>query len=118
MFPSGLPGRGHLLLRSVAGIFLINHGVTELLSLPQWPAIVRPLLESAAGILFVAGLWTPMTGGLVVVVELWSIASRTGEVSNCILLAGFGASLAMLGPGVWSIDARLFGRKQIDLRER
>ena len=118
MFPSGWPGRGLLLLRLVAGIFLINHGVAELLNLPQRPAIVRPLLESAAGILFVAGLWTPVTGGLVVVVELWSIASRTGEVSNCVLLAAFGASLAMLGPGVWSIDARLFGRKQIDLRER
>lgn len=118
MFPSGWPGRGLLVLRLVAGIFLINRGVNELLSLPQWPAIVRPLLESVAGILFVAGLWTPVTGGLVVVVELWSMASRTSEVSNCVLLAALGASLAMLGPGVWSIDARLFGRKQIDLRER
>ena len=118
MFPSGWPGRGLLLLRLVAGIFLTHHGVTELLSLSQWPGIVRPLLESVAGILFVAGLWTPVTGALVVVVELWSIASRTGELRDCILLAAFGAGLAMLGPGAWSVDARLFGRKQIDLRER
>jgi hypothetical protein len=26
-----------------------------------------------------------------------------------------GLSLAMLGPGAWSIDARLFGRKRIDV---
>ena len=118
MFPNGWPGRGLLLLRLVAGIFLINDGVTELLGLPQLPGIVRPFLETAAGILCVAGLWTPMTGALVVIVELWSIASGTGEVRNCAVLATFGAALAMLGPGALSLDARLFGRKRIDVRER
>ena len=115
MFPNGWPGRGLLLLRLVAAIFLINDGVIELLGASQWPGIVRPVLETAAGMLFVAGLWTPMTGVLVVIVELWSIVSRTGEVRNCIVLATLGAALAMLGPGVQSIDARLFGRKRIDI---
>jgi hypothetical protein len=118
MFPDGWPGRGLLLLRLVAGIFLINDGVTELLGILQWPGIVRPFLETAAGMLLVAGLWTPTTGALVVVVELWSIASRAGEVRNCVVLATLGSALAMLGPGVRSIDAHLFGRKRIDLRER
>jgi len=117
MFPDGWPGRGLLLLRLVAGIFLINDGVTELMAIPQWPGIVRPLLESAGGMLFVAGLWTPITGTLVVIVELWSVASRSGELRNSVVLATFGAALAMLGPGVRSIDARLFGRKRIDVRE-
>jgi hypothetical protein len=27
---------------------------------------------------------------------------------------GLGLGLAMIGPGAWSVDARLFGRKQID----
>jgi hypothetical protein len=97
---------------------LINDGITELLAMPQWPGIVLPFLEIAAGMLLVAGLWTPMTGALVVIVELWAIASRTGELRNCVVLATFGAALAMLGPGVRSIDARLFGRKRIDIRER
>jgi putative oxidoreductase len=118
IFPDGWPGRGLLLLRLVAGIFLINDGVTALLGVPQLPGIVRPMLQSAAGVLFVAGLWTPMTGALVVIVELWSIASRIGDVRNCVVLATFGAALAMLGPGVRSIDACLFGRRRIDVRER
>jgi uncharacterized membrane protein YphA (DoxX/SURF4 family) len=75
-------------------------------------------LEVGAGLLLLLGLWTPMTGVLVVIVELWSIMSRTGELRNCATLATFGFALAMLGPGVRSVDARLFGRKRIDIRER
>jgi hypothetical protein len=29
-------------------------------------------------------------------------------------LAVLGASLAMIGPGAWSFDARIFGRKQFN----
>jgi putative oxidoreductase len=29
-----------------------------------------------------------------------------------------GAALAMLGPGAWSVDARLFGRKRIHIPQR
>jgi putative oxidoreductase len=118
MFPDGWPGRGLLLLRLVAGIFLISDGISELLGMPRWPGIVRPFLEIAAGMFSVAGLWTPMTGALVVIVELWSIVSKTGEVRSCVVLAAFGAALVMLGPGVRSLDAHLFGRKRIDVGER
>jgi uncharacterized membrane protein YphA (DoxX/SURF4 family) len=117
MFPNGWPGRGLLLLRLVSGILLINDGVTELMRGPQWPGVIPPFLETAAGILLIVGLWTPMAGVLVVIVESWSIFSRTGDLRNCVALATFGAALAMLGPGVRSIDARLFGRKRIDIRE-
>lgn len=117
MFPNGWPGRGLLLLRLVAGIFLINDGVTELLRVSRGPGIVS-FLEIATGTLFIAGLWTPIAGALVVVVELGCVASGIGSVRNCVVLATFGAALTMLGPGVRSMDARLFGRKRIDIRER
>jgi hypothetical protein len=38
--------------------------------------------------------------------------------TTTILLATIGVALAWLGPGVWSIDARLFGWKRIDVRNR
>ena len=37
--------------------------------------------------------------------------------SALILVAANGAALAMLGPGAWSIDARLSGRRRL-IRER
>ncbi len=36
-----------------------------------------------------------------------------GEIWMSFMLAAFGGTLAMIGPGAWSIDARLFGRKRI-----
>jgi len=49
---------------------------------------------------------------------LWIAFSRAGDPWIPIMLATLGATLAMVGPGAWSIDARLFGRKHIDIPER
>jgi uncharacterized membrane protein YphA (DoxX/SURF4 family) len=41
--------------------------------------------------------------------------SQPGDSWPPLMLAALGAILAMVGPGAWSIDARLFGRKHIDI---
>lgn len=63
------------------------------------------------------GLWTPIVGTLVSLIEVWVILSRTVDPSIPIILATLSATLAMIGPGAWSIDARLFGRKHIETTE-
>ena len=118
MFPNGWPGRGLLLLRLVVGIVLTHDGLAELLREPQWQGIIRPSLATGAGVFLLLGSFTPMAGVLVVVVELWAALSKADSLRTCIVLANVGAALAMLGPGVCSIDARLFGRKLIDLGDR
>jgi hypothetical protein len=35
-----------------------------------------------------------------------------------VFLAVLSVSVAMLGPGAWSVDARLFGRKRFDIDGR
>lgn len=54
-------------------------------------------------------------GAFQAVIELWSAFSTSSETSLHLLLAALGISLVMLGPGAWSLDARLFGRKRIDI---
>ena len=52
-------------------------------------------------------------GALVAIAELWIVFARFDPSWVPILLATFGATLAMIGPGAWSVDAKLFGRKRI-----
>jgi len=68
---------------------------------------------AAAGLLLVVGLWTPVMGVLAGVLEMGIAFTQPGPQLVAIMLAGMGISLAMIGPGAWSIDALLYGRKQI-----
>jgi uncharacterized membrane protein YphA (DoxX/SURF4 family) len=79
-------------------------------------AIVPEMIAVVGGIFLLVGLWTPVAGTLVAVVELWTIFVVAGDLSVPLMLATIGAALAMIGPGAWSLDARLFGRKHIEGR--
>jgi putative oxidoreductase len=119
-FPNGWPGFGLLLLRLGVGIALISLGAAGFPgTLPDTIAVIRNIIEAAAGLFLLAGLWTPVVGGLVCLDELW-IAFAVDQSSQNMLwihvfLAVLIAGVAMLGPGAWSIDARLFGRKRFDM---
>jgi hypothetical protein len=71
MFPDGWPGTGLLFLRLVAGIVLIHHGLIGLVGTHPPEAVARELIAAGAGMFLLAGLWTPITGVLVAIVELW-----------------------------------------------
>jgi uncharacterized membrane protein YphA (DoxX/SURF4 family) len=105
-------------MRLVAGTALIDQAVTTLHSGFSIEPATLQILAAAAGILLFLGLWTPIAGVLVAVIEVWSIFSSVRDPWIHILLGTLGAALAMLGPGAWSIDARLFGWKRIDLGTR
>jgi putative oxidoreductase len=117
-FARGWPGVALLLMRFVAAIALANQGILQLSSAPSNRALLSSLLFVALAVLFIAGLWTPVAGGLVALVELWKAWSRPPDIWLYILLATLGVALALLGPGAWSVDARLFGWKRIGIRDR
>ncbi len=117
-FAHGWPGVGLLLMRLVSGIALLVQGVMALRGRPSMQAGILDGFAILAGLLLMAGLWTPIEGGLVAVIELWYAFSQPGDPWICILLATLGAALALIGPGAWSVDARLFGWKRIEIRDR
>jgi putative oxidoreductase len=103
-FPDRWPGFGLLLLRLGIGITLVWNGCGGIL-------IMQNAIEVVAGVFLLAGLWTPVMGAVAAVDQIW-IALSVPAGGFPVLLAVLSVSLAMLGPGVWSIDARLFGRRR------
>jgi putative oxidoreductase len=118
MFPGGWPGAGLLLLRVAAALPLLIGGSVELRGVPNSWVHETQFIAISVGVLLLAGLWTPAAGALKTVIELWIIFSSGDAVVAHVLRAILGVSLVMLGPGAWSMDARLFGRKRIDIRSR
>ena len=116
-FADGWPGAGLLLLRLLAGSGLLHGGMVSAQSAFNTAQMVPPILAAALGVMVVVGLFTPFAGIMAAAVEVWIAFSHPGYRWPQIGLAGLTLSLAMIGPGAWSIDARLFGRKQIDLSE-
>jgi uncharacterized membrane protein YphA (DoxX/SURF4 family) len=108
-------------LRILTGVVLIHFGIANLREPPPLTTVVLQITGVGAGILLLVGLWTPVAGALAAIVNVWIACSRflshSGDPWIAILQAVLGAVLAMVGPGAWSIDARLFGRKRIDMPE-
>ena len=116
-FADGWPGAGLLLLRLLAGMGLLDGGIMSARSSMGTAQMVPSLLAAVFGAMLIVGLFTPFAGIMAAAVEVWIAFSHPGYRWPQIGLAGLCLSLAMIGPGAWSIDARLFGRKQIDLSE-
>lgn len=122
-FPAGRPGVGLLLLRLAVGVTAIIHGAIYL-SNHGHPMIldwVVGLMVIAAGALVLVGFLTPVMGpltgiGILGTLLLQSPSSTSslldGKTSEILTLT-MAAAIIFLGPGAFSVDARLFGRREI-----
>jgi uncharacterized membrane protein YphA (DoxX/SURF4 family) len=105
-------------MRVVAAAALTSAAVAGLMNHPPTASAAVYILQASAGLLLLVGLWTPLAGLLVVLLEGGQLFSQLHDPWTHILLATLGGALTLLGPGAWSVDARRFGWKRIDIGDR
>ena len=116
-FADGLPGAGLLILRLFLGGALICAAVGAVLH-GSMTAAVANVLAAIAGMFLLIGLWTPVVGAMVAATELTMLFVLPHDARLHVLQAVFALGLAMIGPGVWSLDAHLYGWRRVEIPTR
>ena len=127
-FPGGWPGIGLLLLRGAIGIIGLLQGAFYLAgraaSTPgMWLIGLAGLVAGAA---LLVGVLTPIAGILgslgAIGIGFSILAAPTPNLFDqkltAVLAAIIAAAIVFLGPGAFSLDARLFGRREIIIPPR
>lgn len=127
-FPSGRPGIGLLLLRAALGAIAVLLGALYLSGVSHHSVLVWSisaiLLLSGAGL--IVGFMTPLASLLVAlcvfaILLSWIPAPPIASLSVlfvALLMVVTAVGLALLGPGAFSVDGRLFGRREIVIPPR
>jgi uncharacterized membrane protein YphA (DoxX/SURF4 family) len=121
-YPGGLAGIGLVLLRSVIGFTAVSQGIL-CLATKDTAATVRVVggLAVLTGILLVAGFRTRLASFLIALgiafISLCTFPLPTRDLFDRLLPTLFAETMSMavvfLGPGAFSIDAYIYGRKEI-----
>ena len=113
-----------MVLRTVVGAHVTCEGVYLLIASSGHNRVLfmlLALLEICVGFGFLIGFLTPLSGMLAalgylvfaVQMLLAHVGEPGGDILTIISLIAISVALILLGPGAFSLDARLFGRREI-----
>lgn len=119
-FPAGGPGAGLLLLRASFGAASFAQGLVYAANWHTLPVITQVAggLAVVSGSLLLIGYLTPVASMLAGFCGAWlgfqapSLALFDSKPASALAIS-VAVSLVCLGPGAYSIDSRLFGRREI-----
>src|SRR6266436_7754354 len=123
IFPDGWPGAGLLLLRVAVGAVLITQGVAYFGDKHELGFLMLSavFVMIAVGFLLLIGFLTRFVALVAAVVGVssvlsWFPRSNVGPLDasmTAVLSAVISVAVVCLGAGALSLDARLFGRREI-----
>ena len=76
-------------------------------------SLLARCIVGGVAVLIWIGLWTPLAGVAGAAIQIIVITFAHQFNLSLVVFAAVSLSLTMLGPGAWSFDARLYGRKRI-----
>jgi uncharacterized membrane protein YphA (DoxX/SURF4 family) len=125
-FPEGWPGVGLVLLRLAVALSAIVQGISAFIQ-PSAQILGWAIgsLETLTGAALLIGFLTPIAGAFASLVNLgigvsWLLTAgnhaydRIGAPFYLLIIS---IAVTVLGPGAFSLDARLFGRREIIIPE-
>ncbi len=122
-FPDGLPGVGLLILRVAIGAILAIEGIFNLTRSPEvgareWTIAFIAMLAAVSLLL---GLYTTITASSVIIGAIAAASSllslspfsifNPSRILICVI--GISVALILIGPCAFSVDAKIFGRREI-----
>lgn len=116
-FPCAWPGFALLVLRCIAATALIAYANIDMWLSFEPTLLLMHGLTIITVILLIGGLWTPAAGIAQALLQFYNNPPGIDATDlSPMLWAAVGLCVAMLGPGAYSVDSRLFGRRRIDVR--
>jgi putative oxidoreductase len=116
-FAHGAPGVGLLLVRLAVGIMMISHSVVTLVGNPPFASACFQGFSILLGLLLLVGLLTSIAGVLAAMSAILEAILHSESWQHDVSVGILAAALMLLGPGVWSLDARRYGWKRITISE-
>ena len=125
-FPEGWPGIGLVLMRLAVALSAIVQGISTLIESPaQMLSWAIGSLEILVGTALLIGFLTPIAGasaslGNLAIGISWFRTSGDNvhdKTVAALYLVVISIAITLLGPGAFSLDARLFGRREIIIPE-